>query len=170
MKARLICNITGDILLLCSDGTIAEATTSILARFLKDAKNIESVSGNFDRWDKQVPYMLDYKGETVAYINDDGCIVISDFRPFESIFERNIKPGFSPEDFLTTAQYAEEVGKSVEQVKIQLRKGCIPNSCKLGRDWIIHKDSVLHYPSDNRIVSGDYIGFRKKYGKSTKNK
>ncbi len=170
MKARLICDEKGQYLLLCSDGTIAEATISVLARFLKDSKNIEAVSGNVDRWNNQVPYMLDYKAETIAYINDDGCIVISDFTPFERLFEMNIKPGFSADEFLTTAQYAEAVGKSVEQVKIQLRKGCIPNACKLGRDWIIHKDSVLHYPSDNRIVSGDYIGFRKKYGKSAKNK
>ena len=168
MKARLVCDGTGKYLLLCSDGTIAEANTSVLARFLKDSKNIDTVSGNVDRWDKQVPYMLDFKGETVAYINDDGCIVISDFSPFECLFEMNIKPGFSADEFLTTAQYAEAVGKSVEQVKIQLRKGRIPNACKLGRDWIIHRDSVKNYPADNRIVSGDYIGFREKYSKNKK--
>ena len=168
MKARLICNVTGEYLLLCSDGTIAEASISVLARFLKEAKIIDTISGNLDRWDTQVPYMLDYKGETVAYINDDGCIVISDFTPFQCLFEMSVKPGFAADEFLTTQQYAEEVGKSVEQVKIQLRKGRIPNSCKLGRDWIIHKDSVLHYPADNRIVNGDYIGFREKYSKSKK--
>ena len=166
MKARLISNGTGEYLLLCSDGTIAEANTAVLARFLRDSKNICDVSGSFDRWDNQVPYMLDYKGETVAYINDDGCIVISDFAPFERLFE--VKPGFSADDFLTTAEYADEVGKSVEQVKMQLRNGRIPNACKKGRDWIIHKDSVMHYPADNRIVSGNYIGFRDKYGKAKK--
>ena len=168
MKARLICNEKGEYLLLCSDGTIAEASIAVLARFLKDSKNIDSVSGDVDRWNNQVPYMLDYKGETVAYINDEGCIVISDFTPFEKLLEINVKPGFSADEFLTTAQYAEAVGKSVEQVKIQLRKGRIPNACKLGRDWIIHRDSVKNYPSDNRIVSGDYIGFREKNGKSKK--
>lgn len=169
MKARLICNETGEYLLLCLDGTIAEADFSVLARFLKDSKNIDTVSGNLDRWDNQVPYMLDYKGKTVAYINDDGCIVIHDFQPFECLFETSVNLGFSFDEFLTTAQYAEAVGKSVEQVKIMLRTGRIPNACKIGRDWIIHKSSVLHYPADNRIINGEFIGLRDKFNKSKKN-
>ncbi len=170
MKARLICDKSGKCFLLCSDGTIADANATILARFLKDAKNIENVSGTDGRWDKEVPHMLDYKGTTIAYINEKNSIVINDFNPFEVLFEECIKPGFSVEDFLTTAEYAEAVGKSVVQVKIQLRNGRIPNACKIGRDWVIHKDSVLHYPSDNRIVSGEYIGFREKFGKKNKEK
>ena len=53
-------------------------------------------------------------------------------------------------------EYAKEVGKSVEQVKVFLRNGRIPDAKKIGRDWIIARSSVRLYPSDRRISHGEH--------------
>lgn len=161
MKARLIKNNSDAYLLLCSDGTIATADTATLTKFLRNSKYIDEVSGTEGRWDKIAPDMFAYDGETLAYINENYHIIILSFLPFELLFESNTDN--SVYDFISVPEYAESVGKSIEQVKVHLRNGRIPNARKIGRDWIIHKDSVAYYPSDNRITSGKHIGKHQKY-------
>lgn len=166
MKARLIKDNAGAYLLLCSDGSIAEADTVVLMGFLRNVKYIDEVTGNLGRWDAVAPDMFAYAGETFAYINDDYTIIIQNFLPFESLFEIESDSGIY--DFISVADYAQLVGKSIEQVKVHLRNDRIPNARKIGRDWIIHKDSVAFYPTDNRITSGKHIGHHQKYYKSKK--
>ena len=161
MKARLIKSSTGEYLVLCSDGTIASADTAVLTKFLRNAQYIGTVTGTRGRWDTVAPDMFAYEGETVAYINANYHIIILSFLPFEVLFE--IDSDNTVYDFISVAEYAEMVGKSIEQVKVHLRNGRIPNARKIGRDWIIHKDSVAFYPADSRITSGKHIGQHQKY-------
>ena len=161
MKARLIKSNTGEFLLLCSDGTIAIADIVLLTKFLRNSNYIDSVTGTYGRWDTVAPDMFAYAGETVAYINANYHVIILNFLPFEVLFE--IDSDNTVYDFISVSEYAEMVGKSIEQVKVHLRNGRIPNARKIGRDWIIHKDSVAFYPADNRITSGKHIGTHQKY-------
>lgn len=164
VKARLIKNSDGKYTVLCSDGTIAEADTAVLTRFLRNVKYIEDTSGDLGRWDSVAPDMFAYEGETFAYINDDFTVIIKNFLPFEVLFE--INSNCTIYDYISVAEYAQSVGKSIEQVKVHLRNGRIPNARKVGRDWIIHKDSIAYYPTDNRVTSGKHIGQHQKYYKS----
>lgn len=162
MKARLIKNNSGAYLLLCSDGTIANADTATLTKFLRNAKYIEQITGDNGRWDVIAPDMFAYEGETIAYINKNHHVIILNFIPFEILFE-NDDTNNSVYDFISVPEYAEFVGKSIEQVKVHLRNGRIPNARKIGRDWVIHKESVAFYPPDNRITSGEHIGKHQRY-------
>ena len=161
MKARLIKSNSGEYLLLCPDGTIAVADTVVLTKFLRNAKYIDAVTGTYGRWDTVAPDMFAYAGETAAYINANYHIIVLSFLPFEVLFE--IDSDNTVYDFISVAEYSQLVGKSIEQVKVHLRNGRIPNARKIGRDWIIHKDSVAFYPSDSRITSGKHIGQHQKY-------
>lgn len=161
MKARLIKNSSDEYLLLCSDGTIAEADTATLTKFLRNVKYIDNVTGTLGRWDDFAPDMFAFDGETFAYINHNYDIIIHNFLPFERLFE--IDTHNTIEDFISVSEYAQLVGKSIEQVKVHLRNGRIPNARKIGRDWIIMKESVAFYPTDKRISSGNHIGLHQKY-------
>lgn len=163
MKARLIREESGAYSLLCSDGTIVDADTAVLKSFLRNVRYIDNISGGNRRWDEVAPDMFAFEGETYAYINDNYTIVINNFLPFEALF--NIETESSIFDLMSVAEYSQKVGKSIEQVKVHLRNGRIPNARKIGRDWIIHKDSVAFYPTDNRITTGKHIGLHQKYYK-----
>lgn len=165
MKARLIKEESGAYSLLCPDGTIVDADTVVLKNFLRNVRYIDEISGEKGgrRWDDIAPDMFAFEGETFAYINDDYTIIIKNFLPFETLFE--IDSEASIDSLLSVAEYAELVGKSIEQVKVHLRNKRIPNARKIGRDWVIHKDSVAFYPTDNRITTGRHIGHHQRYYK-----
>lgn len=168
MKVRLIKNSSDKFVLLCADGTIAEADTAVLTKFLRNVKYIDEITGSLGRWDSIAPDMFAVDGETFAYINNNFHIIILNFLPFEELFD--IKSNNTIYDFISVSEYAQQVGKSIEQVKVHLRNNRIPNARKVGRDWIIHRDSVAFYPTDNRITSGKHIGQHQKYYNKTRTK
>ena len=163
MKARLVREALGEFVVLCPDGTIVDADLVVLKNFLRNVRYIDNVSGEDRRWDAVAPDMFAYEGETFAYINDDYTIIINNFLPFEALFQIDTEDSIY--DLLSVAEYAELVGKSIEQVKVHLRNNRIPNARKIGRDWVIHKDSVAFYPTDNRVRTGKHIGHHQKYYK-----
>ena len=168
MKARLIREGSGVYSVLCPDGTIVDADAVVLRSFLRNVRYIDNISGEDGgrRWDNVAPDMFAYEGETFAYINDDYTIIIKNFLPFEALFQIDTESSIF--DLLSVAEYAEMVGKSIEQVKVHLRNNRIPNARKIGRDWVIHKDSVVFYPTDNRITTGKHIGHHQKYYRKKK--
>lgn len=155
MKARLFKDSDEAIKILCSDGTIAIANRENLSKFLREFLFIDQLTGEDGRWDDKEPNMFSYKpkAQTYAYVSDDNSLVITNFAPFSILFETT---ELNLQDFISVAEYAEIVGKSVEQVKVYLRDKRIPNAKKIGRDWIIHKSSIYKYPQDNRIKCGKY--------------
>lgn len=150
MRASLIKCEDNTYRIFLKNGTIAPATTIFLKMFLTNFQNIETTEGSLGRWDEEYLDLALVPGKIYAYITDDNSLVIKSFEPFDILFlDEDIKKNRA-EDFLSVNEYAKRVGKSVEQVKCYLRDGRIPDSRKIGRDWIIHRDSVLFYPTDRR--------------------
>lgn len=146
MKARLYKEQgTTTYKILCSDGTIASATKENLEIFLKNFTEIEKISGTLGHWRNTSTSMLEYEEheKTYAYVTDDYELVVYKFDPFDILLNSNKA---SLDDFIGSIEYADAVGKSVEQIKVLLRAGKIPNAKKIGRDWIIEKDSINKYP------------------------
>ena len=105
-----------------------------------------------EKWDAEYPEMSSFPGETMAYVTDAFHLVIVDFSPFKILFEVSAP---TLDDLLTVPEYAELYNKSVEQVKVFCRTGRIPGAKKLGRDWVIPRDTP--YPVDNRVAGGKYV-------------
>lgn len=155
LKARLFLDDDKTYKILCEDGTIALATEKNLSLFLRNFKFISSLTGEEGNWNTEAPTMLAYKPEcdTCAYVQSNDILVVENFNPFAILFE---KPQISLDDFIGVNEYAKEVGKSIEQVKVFLRHGRIPNAKKIGRDWIIARSSIHKYPQDQRISKGKF--------------
>lgn len=60
-------------------------------------------------------------------------------------------------DYISVARAGEKWGITVKRVQVLCRDKRIPGVERIGRDWLIPKDSEK--PSDARIKSGKYIGF-----------
>ena len=55
-----------------------------------------------------------------------------------------IPTDFSPAEWLTTSQAAELMGYNYAHVRYLVRKGLVVGF-KLGRDWLVRRDSALAY-------------------------
>ena len=102
------------------------------------------------KWDNEFDEITEYPGDTIAYTNNKGYLVIVDAVPFE----QSIKNKYIYQDdvdFLTVKEYANKHEKSEEQIKVFCRNGRIIGAKKMGRDWIIPTDAP--YPRDRRIKS-----------------
>ena len=60
-------------------------------------------------------------------------------------------------------EYAERLGKNPVTARQKALRGGFKTAQKMGRDWFIDEDEPYE---DNRIKSGDYIGFRDKLKKN----
>ena len=54
-------------------------------------------------------------------------------------------------------EYAERLGKNPVTARQKALRGGFKTAQKMGRDWFIDEDEPY---GDNRIKSGNYIGFR----------
>ena len=159
MKARIYKDELGNSFkILCSDGTIAEATKENLDIFLRKFLFIDQLSGTSGTWNDKSPDMFNYEkdSETYAYITDDYKLVINRFVPFDTVLKCNHCEDCLDE-LISVSDYAKEVGKSIEQIKVYLRHNRIPGAKKIGRDWVILKSSIHKYPTDQRINNGRYV-------------
>ena len=59
-------------------------------------------------------------------------------------------------------EYAERIGKNPVVARHKAQRGGFKTAQKIGRDWFIDENEPY---TDNRIKSGDYIGFRDKLNK-----
>ena len=62
-------------------------------------------------------------------------------------------------DYIPLAEYAASVGKSRYTVAQKCQRGSLPGAVKIGNNWLIPANA--QYP-DNRVKSGQYVGWRKK--------
>lgn len=53
-------------------------------------------------------------------------------------------PELNPEEWMTTTQAAELMGYNYAHVRYLVRKGHVVGM-KMGRDWLVRRDSVLAY-------------------------
>lgn len=63
-------------------------------------------------------------------------------------------------EYLSIHQTADKWGISVRRVQILCTNGRIPGAKKIGSFWVIPENAEK--PSDARIKSGKYVGFRQK--------
>ena len=66
-------------------------------------------------------------------------------------------------DYMTVSEAAEKWGISVRRVQVLCSENRIPNLTKFGKSYAIPADAVK--PEDERIKSGEYIGYSQKYRK-----
>ena len=68
------------------------------------------------------------------------------------------------EGYATVQEMAEKWGLNQRTVQTMCAMGKIEGLTKFGRSWAIPKDTDK--PTDNRVKSGAYKGWRKKYAKN----
>lgn len=150
MKTRLMADDKGNWILL-ADGTMLPATKYELQNMLFNFKTllqrvVPSEKNSVYHWNNEYPDIHSVPGETLAYITDALDLVIINSAPFVPLFNDVY---YSIEDMETSLDYAKRHHKSVERVKILCREGRIRGAAKIGRDWIIPKDTP--YPFDHRV-------------------
>ena len=149
MKARLIVDENGNWLLF-ADGSMLPATKCEIQNMLFNFKTllqrfIPSEKNQIYCWNNEYPDVQSVPGETLAYITDAAELVIVNSAPFIPLFD---DVHYSIEDMETASDYAKRHRKSVEQIKVLCRAGRIHGATKIGRDWVIPKDTP--YPFDHR--------------------
>ena len=163
MKARLIMDQRGKLLLLCEDGTIASATKVVRYNLLTNFKRQDDFfTGTAGRWDREYPDMTVYPGREIAILTDNYSLVINDFQPFESLLNAEI---ISP-DYLSVADFAKRHDKSQEIIKVYCRKGRIFGAKKIGTRWMIPEDA--EYPIEPERQREGVRGPRGSYKKKGK--
>jgi len=70
-------------------------------------------------------------------------------------------------NYITVKDYALKYGVAERTVRQKLQGNKIPGAQKIGRDWLIPADAP--YPEDSRLKSGQYKGWRQKYGQGKQN-
>lgn len=146
-----------DYMILLPDNTVAVANTILLRTFLSKFNEIDNNpffrDGKDGKWNDDDPMLR--KAKTYAYITDSGELIICDFAPFETVIQSATQT-----KYLSTKEYADKIGKSVEQVKTHCQNGRIPGATKVGQKiWVIPENAP--YPLDGReIAGGIYKGFR----------
>jgi len=134
MKARLIKDDSQRLVLLCSDGTLIEANDLVLYDLLTDFEHAKTLFIDGEKfWNEEYPDMLQYPGDTIAYIADDNSLVLYDFAPFAGLL--NVK--IETRDYISSTEYAKRHNKSTEIIKVFCRQGRIPGAEKIGRNWMI---------------------------------
>ena len=66
-------------------------------------------------------------------------------------------------EYMTVQEAASQWNISARRVQVLCRNGQLSGAIKAGKSWLIPKSCTK--PEDQRIRSGDYIGWRKKYRK-----
>ncbi len=159
MKTRLIRKESA-LLLLLDNGKLLYVEKKKLSNYLFHHKAFLKNNPNHlnfeitGKWDDEYDEMTEYPGDTIAYTNNKGHLVIVEISPFEECLN-NKKDTSDEKLFVTVKEYADEYGKSKEQVKVFCRNGRIAGAKKIGRDWMIPKDAP--YPTDRRIKTGSTI-------------
>lgn len=84
------------------------------------------------------PPMEEYRGETIAFVNDAGELVIQDAARYKDIIVKG------ESDFLSVSEYAEIHGKSVAMVRRLCQNGRIDGAVLRGKYYWI--PSNAQYP------------------------
>ena len=150
MKARLLKDTKGNILLLCANGSISDAPITVLANFLLNFKNANHFSGTEGTWSDRYGDMALYPGETIAYVKDSMTLEILDFEIFEPV----INETYRINHYITLGEYAEKVDKSREIIKVWCRTGRLPGAQKMAGRWMIPKDAPYPVPPERQKLTG----------------
>lgn len=142
MKLRVI-KTKKEIQILCSNGSILEANRKTLSELLTGFQKLHNFKGQEKFWSNTCSNLEDVKGETLAYIDDRGNLVILNDDAFASVV--------SCDNYISATEYAEKVSKSRPSVKNMCAAGRIPGAYKTSSGWLIPENAP--YPEDNRYTS-----------------
>lgn len=145
MKLRLI-KTKKETQILCSNGSIIEATPKTLSELLVGFKRSFVFKGNERFWSNTCSNIEDVKGETLAYVDDRGALVILNQDAFVSVVMRD--------NYISTTEYANKIGKSRPSIKNMCAAGRIPGAYKTSSGWLIPENAP--YPEDGRSNNGGY--------------
>ena len=145
MKLRLI-KAKNEMQILCSNGSIIEANHKTLSELLVGFKKYFDFKGSEKFWSNTCSNMEDVKGETLAYVDDRGALVILNQNTFASVVMH--------ENYISTTEYANKVGKSRPSIKNMCAAGRIPGAYKTSSGWLIPENAP--YPEDGRSNNGGY--------------
>lgn len=147
MKLRLIKR-DGKHLLLCADGTIADADKTLLRELFVCFQTPESFVGKQGRWDQETNQIESVKGNTLAYVNDKNELCLIE-NPFLSLMQN-----LADDEYITLHEYAELHQKNDNRIKALCREERIPGAIKKAGKWFVPKHAP--YPKDAR-----YLGVEK---------
>ena len=149
MLARLINN-NGEFQLLCKNGSICNANSNVLVNFLSNFKDAKNFHGTDGEWSKEYGDMAVYPGETIAYIADDGFLVIYDFDVFKPV----TSGGNDLSSYISVTEYAKKHDVSRDMVKAYCTKGRLVGAQMVGGIWLIPEDAP--YPTAPERRRGMY--------------
>lgn len=132
MKLRLVVK-QDKKLLLCPNGSILNADDTVLQRLLTDFKKPESFKGKDGSWNITNCEMKDFKGQTLAFVDDKSELVIVSSEAFK---------GFrTPTVYITASEYADLHHRSHPRIKQLCEDGRIEGVQNTRGGWIIPKDA-----------------------------
>ena len=142
MKVRLVKE-EGKAKLLCEDGTICNASSSLLFQFFTNFDKYSMFTGTDGKWNQEYPDMSEYPAATVAYVTDDGRLLVVD--PWIMSMAMT-PPTLVNGNLITSVDYAKKHRRSREMIQAFINQGRILGAVKIGRQWFIPEDSP--YPVD----------------------
>lgn len=143
MKARLLHHEGSMQLLLCT-GSIQDVSTSEAYTFLSSYDNKEYYAGT-EKWDYGILTMENFRGTTIAIVNDDGTLTISDSEWYRKILRSN------EINYLSAAEYGALHGKQSSIIRRLCLDGRLTGAIIKGNTWLIPESAP--YPEDDRFRS-----------------
>lgn len=142
MKLRLIKK-DSKLLLLCNDGTMADADERILRLLFVCYKDISAFNGQHGLWNSECKSMDLYPGTTIAYVNDSNQLCLVE-NPFIALMQN-----LSDDEYITLHEYAVIHGKNDNRIKLLCREERIPGAIKKAGKWFVPRHAP--YPQDARF-------------------
>ena len=151
MQLRIITKETSngsENIILYSDGYYAEASRENLRKVFKSVGEVGKLRGDpVLPWILEYDTMEEYPGKTLAWIDDDCVLHITEDNPFVFLLKETI--GMETK-YLTAEEFAAREGRTSVRVRVLCREGRFPGAIKKGSSWLIPESAV--YPADNRFV------------------
>lgn len=141
MKARVVKEEKGDMVLLYQDGTKSKATPAVLNELFNKFKSIARSTGQDGRWDDEASDMVFYPGETLGYVSDRSELVLLS----STVYAACVDSAYLASSYVSTEEFGKLYGKTPEIIKLYCREGRISGARKVGRSWMIPKDAP--YPA-----------------------
>ncbi len=146
MRVRLIKSYN-KIQLLCADGSIINTNDDDLRRLFVGFAGAEMFRGKDGRWDEKCNDMEDYHGKSLAWVDDNGLLIIRE-NPFISLVEAVVD-----DEYVTIQEYAKEQCRHEARIKKLCQEGRILGAAKKGNRWFVPKNAP--YPQDARYSGID---------------
>ena len=142
MRLRMVSH-KGILLLYCNDGTTAIVDDDLLRDIFVNHRANSKFTGTDGRWDNKHEKMEDVPGHTLVYVNSQNVLCIKDSNPFCRLIA-----DVTRNEFISAAEYAERVKKSVARIKKLCAEKRIPGAVKKNGGWLIPRNAA--YPKDGR--------------------